>query len=384
MGQEIVKHGGAAELIKSSDHRIVVNAPTANQQRLRQMLQGGVSPEQSRCYHPPEMLNEHAEWESENAYPIAVGSQNTRQLTAYQKADPKACFTGFTFGILCAGAIGVASFLSLATVVTPQPSVAALVPLQLESQFIPSVSELQRDRLEGETAINTHHQSAWQRLSRFHKSAGKFSQPGIRVVSSLEPGTEQGGRERAQLPGKRKEARLEPQPRTGILPVKSDANGRPLNQDNAIVEVRLINVAAEEGPSTMTGENTEVTPREPILFEKRTERSARVGSYRDISDLASETGSGAVDQPLEPADTRPEKQASLAPISNSRKVFRSSLTPTARAKVRLPGRYSTSISRSRRLRKVAKKKNAVALKPSVFAIQARPEWARAAFNLTNI
>ena len=61
MGQELVKYSGAAELVESSDHRIVVNAPTANQQRLRQMLQGGVSPEQSRCYHPPEMLNEHAE-----------------------------------------------------------------------------------------------------------------------------------------------------------------------------------------------------------------------------------------------------------------------------------------------------------------------------------
>ena len=380
MGQELIKYSGAGDLVEKSDHRLVVTAPTANQRRLREMLHGEVSLEQSRCYHPPEMPNEPAEWEIDSAYPITVGSQNTRQLTAARTAEPKACFTGFAFGILCAGAIGVASFLSLATVVAPQPSVAALVPVQLESRSMLAHTELQQQRFESKAENDIHHRSAWQRLSRFHTSAGKFSQPGIRLVSSLEPSAGERGHERAQLPSKQKDARLAHPRRTGILPVKSETSGSPVNQNNGIVQVHLINVVAQEGAPTAS--ETPTVAKEPILFEKRTGRPESVVSYQDTSDLAVEIGSGGSNSPSEPTDAQLVTQASLAPVSSSIKVIRSSLTPTARTKVRLPDSYSTSISRKQRLRKVAKKKTIVP-KSGVIGIQARPDWARAAFNSTN-
>ncbi len=398
MGQEIVRSVTSSHLVERRETETVEAAPTDNQKRLRDMLQGDAEFETTRFYHPPETVADEPDWDVATARDVAGSGTLTHTNHFTPQADPKACWTGFAFGIASAGAVGFAFFLSLATVAPPQMSVAALEAIEARSEkpatetavvsLAQSAIALRQDSVT-RPAIN---QSIWQKLRQFHASAGKFSQPGILLVAAPDDRNPL----KALQPEKRKaafaKARLEP--------VVFEATEQGVEKVDIMytnsVEPKLINVVDEPQPDRATPSTADAKQREPIVVEPSTpsfdqkaaidgesagEVHASFSAYRDVSELQDDSGPRSVSEvapPLPPR--RPTAVASVKGV----KIVRSSLRPTARTKVSL-GRSNSATLRKRRL----KRARATSLgrlspkKPSSqsfsWVVKEPPKWAKEAF-----
>ncbi|MEM7747838.1 MAG: hypothetical protein AAF346_06270 [Pseudomonadota bacterium] len=404
MAQELVKFSGATGIVERPEYSLALSGLTPNQERLRELLNGEAAPEDSRFYHPPDLQTEALDWHTEVGGPIACVEDFDTGFDMARSDDPKACWTGFAFGIACAAVIGGASFLSIAAVVTPQPSIAALVPFELEqrdskvgqgrqvavrSAAIPGRSH--NGQLERAPAkISTS--KIWQELRRFHASAGKFSQPRILLVSSPTPKNMLDGGELHE----RKAALSKPQLER-VVSVEQPAASQP-NASKVATDLkpRIINAVSE--PIVLEHREASAT-KAPIIVpvieiaQGREPEAARVVEDKTkgltvledtmVGATSTAKGSSSDSLPSEPVESGLIKTA-----EQQIKVIKSSLKPTARTKVRLPDgrRYSIVGSKARktalRATKLAKKKR-VADQNIFFKIQVRPDWAELALSQSN-
>ncbi len=400
MGQELVKFNGATGIVERPDYSVALSGLTPNQERLRELINGEVAPEDSRLYHPPNVESDAVDWSSEIAGQIARIESVDPSADISRTNDPKACWTGFAVGITCAAVIGGAFFLSIAAVVTPQPSIAALVPIETEQQgneiqegnqvalrsavILPPADTKQVDHTPTKITTST----IWHELRRFHASAGKFSQPRILLVSSPRPrqllDVGQPNERKASLSKPRLEpVALEEQPHarenatsegpTQLMPRIINAVGEPIVLEKAEASATEVPAIASPTDNTLKtqpkSDRVYVSHIEPINVSEDTMGGATRASISNSVES----------QPSEPVDSAPITTAGK-PI----KVVKSSLRPTARTKVRLSEgrRHSIVGSKSRKsASKAAKraKKKRVAQQYNFFKIQVRPDWAESAF-----
>ncbi|MEM6498809.1 MAG: hypothetical protein AAF709_19080 [Pseudomonadota bacterium] len=405
MGQELVKFNGATGIVERPEYSLALSARTPNQERLRELINGEVAPEESRFYHPPNLEFDELGWNSEVAGNLAQLESSVSGTETLLADDPKACWTGFAFGIACAAVIGGAFFLSIAAVVTPQPSIAALVPIEVEkweskvqngnqvasrsAVILPQSGSKQLESTDPKISTST----IWQELRRFHASAGKFSQPRILLVSSPTPkNLIDGG-----LLNERKASLSKPQLEPVALAEQTKSSDGA--ESNGVTQLmpRIINavsepIVPEKNEASVTdapivgqsGDNAQTTASQTTDSKSDHAELSHMKGVNISEDTLAAATSGAEGDPTEKLPTATAESGPITTASKQIKVIKSSLTPTARTKVRLAERRKYSIVGSKarksalKAAKLAKKKRG-AQQYNFFKIQVRPDWAETAF-----